>query len=144
HREPNRLVEHQHVGVFVERDRFEELPRRVARTLGLACLRPRLQPQRRGAHRPPRPRPLPRRGGSRPPPPASSLCLGCARLPFTRSSPFRMIRWIWENARPGKRASRKRSTRMPASSSLTFVVCTPPVTARSAPFSASPSTPNAS
>ena len=48
-----------------------------------------------------------------------------ARLPFTRTSPLRMMRWMWLNDRPGKRASRKRSTRMPASSAVTATVCTP-------------------
>src|SRR5262249_31824175 len=57
--------------------------------------------------------------------PASSRCLGCARLPLTRNSPFRMMRWMWEKASPGNRASTKRSTRMPASSAVALVVCTP-------------------
>src|SRR5262245_36844342 len=57
--------------------------------------------------------------------PASSRCLGCARLPLTRNSPFRMMRWMWEKASLGNRAATKRSTRMPASSAVTLVVCTP-------------------
>ena len=57
--------------------------------------------------------------------PAASRSFGCARLPFTRSSPLRMMRWIWENESPGNRASKKRSTRMPASSAATETVCTP-------------------
>ena len=39
-----------------------------------------------------------------------------ARLPFTRTSPLRMMRWMWLNDRPGNRASKKRSSRMPSSS----------------------------
>ncbi len=50
-------------------------------------------------------------GGMRTPCPSSSRSLLSARLPSTRSSPFRTMRWIWENDRPGNRASRNRSTR---------------------------------
>ena len=56
--------------------------------------------------------------------PSSSRSLLSARLPFTRSSPLRTMRWMWENDRPGKRASRKRSTRMLFSSAVTTTVCT--------------------
>ncbi len=35
------------------------------------------------------------------------------------------MRWIWLNDRPGKRASKKRSTRMPLSSAVTTTFCTP-------------------
>ena len=57
--------------------------------------------------------------------PASSLFFGWVRLPFTRTSPLRMMRWMWLNERPGNRASKKRSTRMPVSSGVTLTVCTP-------------------
>ena len=57
--------------------------------------------------------------------PASSRAFGCVRLPFTRTSPLRMMRWIWLNDRPGNRPSKKRSTRMPFSSGVTATVCTP-------------------
>ncbi len=51
HREPHRLVEHQHVGVLVQRDRFEE-GAGLRRRLALGRQRPRLvEPQRRDAHR---------------------------------------------------------------------------------------------
>ena len=43
-----------------------------------------------------------RSGGMRTAWPASSRSLGCARLPFTRNSPLRMMRWMWLNDRPGK------------------------------------------
>ena len=49
HRKPHGLVEHQHVGIFVERDGFEEIPRLVAR-LRVTRRRPRLQSQRRDTH----------------------------------------------------------------------------------------------
>ena len=51
HRKPHRLVEHQHVGVLVERDRFEE---RAGLLVGFVARRARLrriEPQRRNAHR---------------------------------------------------------------------------------------------
>ena len=64
-------------------------------------------------------------GGMRTACPASSRSFGWVRLPFTRTSPLRMMRWIWLNDRPGKRASKKRSTRMPDSSGVTVTVCTP-------------------
>ena len=48
--------------------------------------------------------------------PTSSRSFGSARLPFTRTSPLRMMRWMWLNESPGNRASKKRSTRMPDSS----------------------------
>ena len=41
-------------------------------------------------------------GGMRTACPACSRSLAVARLPFTRSSPLRMMRWMWENDRPGK------------------------------------------
>ena len=56
--------------------------------------------------------------------PLSSRAFGSVRLPFTRTSPLRMMRWMWLNDRPGKRASKKRSTRMPDSSGVTVTVCT--------------------
>ena len=56
--------------------------------------------------------------------PSSSRSLLSARLPLTRSSPLRTMRWMWENDRPGKRASRKRSTRMLFSSAVTTTVWT--------------------
>jgi len=46
-------------------------------------------------------------GGMRMLCPSSSRSLLSARLPLTRSSPLRTMRWMWENDRPGKRASRK-------------------------------------
>ena len=58
HREPHGLVEHQHVVVLVERDRFEEF---AGLGLGLAAGRARLgllEPQRRDAHRLPGLEPL--------------------------------------------------------------------------------------
>ena len=64
-------------------------------------------------------------GGMRTACPASSRFFGSVRLPFTRTSPLRMMRWMWLNDRPGKRASKKRSTRMPFSSGVTVTVCTP-------------------
>ncbi len=45
-------------------------------------------------------------GGMRMLCPSSIRSLLSARLPLTRSSPFRTMRWMWENDRPGKRASR--------------------------------------
>ena len=57
--------------------------------------------------------------------PVSSRSFGSARLPFSRTSPLRMMRWMWLNDRPGNRASKKRSSRMPASSAATVTVCTP-------------------
>ena len=94
HRKPHRLVEHQHVVVLVQRDRLEE-------RAGL--LRPRWRRARGfGASS--------CSGGMRTACPASSRSFGCARLPFTRTSPLRMMRWMWLNDRPGKRASKKRST----------------------------------
>ena len=57
--------------------------------------------------------------------PVSSRALGCVRFPFTRTSPLRMMRWMWLNDSPGKRASKKRSTRMLFSSGVTVTVCTP-------------------
>ena len=42
-----------------------------------------------------------------------------------RSSPLRTMRWMWVKASCGKRATRKRSTRIPASSGSTTRVCTP-------------------
>src|SRR4051794_13660938 len=56
--------------------------------------------------------------------PSSSRSLLSTRLPSTRSSPLRTTRWMWENDRPGKCASRKRSTRMLFSSAVTLTVCT--------------------
>ncbi len=56
--------------------------------------------------------------------PSSIRSLLSARLPLTLSSPFRTMRWMCENDRPGKRASRKRSTRMPFSSAVTVTVWT--------------------
>src|ERR1700727_989187 len=56
--------------------------------------------------------------------PSSIRSLLSARLPLTRNSPLRTTRWIWENDRPGKRASRKRSTRMLFSSAVTTTVWT--------------------
>ena len=110
HRKPHRLVEHQHVGVFVERDRFEK---RAGLLVRLAARRARLF----GASS--------RSGGMRTVCPASSRFFGCVRLPLTRTSPLRMTRWMWEKLKPGNRASRKRSTRMPASSAVTATFCTP-------------------
>src|SRR6188474_1914155 len=52
-------------------------------------------------------------GGMRTACPASRRAFGCVRLPFTRTSPLRMMRWIWLKDRPGNRASKKRSTRTP-------------------------------
>ena len=63
-------------------------------------------------------------GGMRMLCPSSSRSLLSARLPLTRSSPLRTMRWMWENDRPGKRASRKRSTRMLFSSAVTTTVWT--------------------
>ena len=57
-----------------------------------------------------------RSGGMRIDCPASSRPFGCARLPFTRTSPLRMMRWIWLKDSPGNGCSKKRSTRMPFSS----------------------------
>ena len=56
--------------------------------------------------------------------PASSRFFGWVRLPFTRTSPLRITRWIWEKLRPGNRASKKRSTRIPFSSAVTATFCT--------------------
>ena len=63
-------------------------------------------------------------GGMRMLCPSSMRSLLSARLPLTRNSPLRTMRWMWENDRPGKRASRKRSTRMLFSSAVTTTVCT--------------------
>ena len=57
--------------------------------------------------------------------PVSRRSFGSARLPFTRTSPLRMMRWMWLNERPGNRCSKKRSTRMPPSSAVAVTVCTP-------------------
>ena len=56
--------------------------------------------------------------------PVSSRSFGSARLPFTLTSPLRMMRWMWLNDSPGKRASKNRSSRMPDSSALTVTVWT--------------------
>ena len=109
HGEPHRLVEHQHVVVFVERDRLDE----GAVLLRLRRVVARLRRARAGAAECARPGRL------------RSRFFGCVRLPFTRTSPLRMMRWIWLNDRPGNRASKKRSTRMPFSSGVTATVCTP-------------------
>src|SRR5262245_9366766 len=52
-RKPHGLIEHQHVGIFVERDGFEEIARLVT-GLRVTRGRPRLQSQRRDAHGLPR------------------------------------------------------------------------------------------
>ena len=65
-----------------------------------------------------------RSGGMRTLWPALRRSLLSARLPSTRNSPFRTMRWMCENDSPGKRASRKRSTRMLSSSGVTVTVCT--------------------
>ncbi len=58
HRKPHGLVEHQHVGIFVERDGFEEFAGLIA-DVGVASARARLiQSQRRDAHRLPGLEPL--------------------------------------------------------------------------------------
>src|SRR5262245_7808582 len=58
HRKPHGLVEHQHIGVFVERDGFEERAGLIA-DVGVAAARTRLiQSQRRDAHRLPGLEPL--------------------------------------------------------------------------------------
>ena len=49
HREPHRLVEHQHVGVFVERERLEERAIFLRRRRIIARLR-RIKAQRRNTH----------------------------------------------------------------------------------------------
>ncbi len=97
HGEPHRLVEHQHVVVFVQRDRLDEGAVLLRLRRIVARLR-RFELERRNAHRLPG---------------FASRAFGCVRLPFTRTSPLRMMRWMWLNDRPGNRASKKRSTRMP-------------------------------
>ena len=62
HRKPHRLIEHQNVGVLVERDRFQEL---AGLFVGFAPRRARLrliEPQRRNAHGLPRLQPVLRLG----------------------------------------------------------------------------------
>ena len=62
HRKPHRLVEHQHIGIFVERNRFEKVGGLL---VGLIAHRPRLgriEPQRRNAHRLPGLQPVLRLG----------------------------------------------------------------------------------
>ncbi len=66
-----------------------------------------------------------RSGGTRTLMPGSSRSFGLARLPSTRSSPLRTMLWTRVKGRNGKRAVRKRSMRMPASSGSTVRVCTP-------------------
>ena len=104
HRKPHGLVEHQHVVVFVKRNRFQERARlRIAAIVqvGLASSRS---------------------GGMRTDCPGARRSLPSTRLPSTRSSPLRMTRWICENENP-ENSARKRSTRMPASSAETATVC---------------------
>ena len=112
HREAHRLVEHQHVVVLVQDDRLEE---------ARASSRPRASAATTSAA-------LTLSGGMRTGWPASSRSFGSARLPFTLTSPLRMMRWMWLNDSPGNRASKKRSSRMPDSSGLTVTVCTPVAT----------------
>ena len=64
-------------------------------------------------------------GGIRTACPGDNLSLVSTRLPSTRNSPLRTIRWIWLNGNFGKCASRKRSTRISASSAVTVIVWTP-------------------
>ena len=108
YRKPDRLVEHHHVVVVVERDEFQEgAGLVVARAGGDSASADRVAAAECGPAAPP---------------PAAPL--GSVRLPLIRNSPFRMTRWIWLNDSPGNRASKKRSTRMPVSSGVTATVCT--------------------
>ena len=50
HREPHGLVEHQHVGIFVERDGFEEIAGLGIRLVFGCTWLGLIQPQRRDAH----------------------------------------------------------------------------------------------
>ena len=88
HRKAHRLVEHQHVGVFVQCDRFQEFPR-------LLVFRRKVRARR-----------IERSGGMRTCCPTSSRSFVSTRLPFTRTSPLRTMRWMWLNDRPGNRASK--------------------------------------
>ena len=105
HRKTRGLVEDEDIVVLVQRDGFEEIAGLGIRIVaGRARLGLLLQAQRRNAHGLPGLEPL----------------LGVARA--CRSHAARLCgstRWMWENESPGKRASRKRSTRMPASSAVT-------------------------
>ena len=49
HREPHRLVEHQHVGVFIERDGLEKFPRFVVCRITRCARLGRIEAQRRNA-----------------------------------------------------------------------------------------------
>ena len=82
----HRLVEHQNVRILIQRDRLEE-------RAGLVRLA--VSPSPASADRA-------ATGGMRTACPASRRSFGCARLPLTRSSPFRMTRWIWEKAQARK------------------------------------------
>ena len=112
HGEPHRLVEHQHVGVLVQRDRCEELARlrrrpRAAgvRGLGGSSLS----------------------GGMRTAWPACKPVLRLRALAVHAQLAFADDALDVGERKPGKRASRNRSTRMPASSAVTATVCTPVV-----------------
>ena len=110
HREAHRLVQHHHVGILVQRDGFEEIA---------SSSRPRRTETRSAsAH-------SSLSGGMRICWPVSRRSFGSARLPFTRTSPLRMMRWMWLNESPGNRCSKKRSSRMPPSSAETVTVWTP-------------------
>ena len=122
HRQAHRLVEHQHVVVLVQRDRLEEIARLLVLGGETRCPLRHIELERRDAHLLARPR-------------AGPWCRRACRS--TRTSPLRMMRWMWLNERPGNRASKKRSTRMPASSAPTVTVCTPVATSGAEPAPAS-------
>ncbi len=91
HGETRRLVEHQHVVVFRQRDRADVFAVALRLRRVVAQLR-RLELERRDAHRLP----------------CFEAALGLGAFAVTRTSPLRIMRWIWLNDRPGNRASKKR------------------------------------
>ena len=108
HREPHRLVEHQHVVVLVEHDRLQEF---AGLLLGFGEHRRSLAASSFS-------------GGMRTAAPSSSRSLASTRLPLTRNSPLRISALDMGELSPGNFASRKRSTRMPFSSAVTATVWT--------------------
>ena len=86
-----------HVVVLVERDRAQEVERVVSALASAAAAACRIELAAAECG---------------PSGPASSRSLLSARLPLTRNSPLRTMRWIWLKESCGKRASRKRSIRM--------------------------------
>jgi hypothetical protein len=109
HREPHGLVQHQHVGVLVERDRLEEIAGLGIRLVFRRARPGLVQAQRRDTHR---------LSGS-------SRCFGLRALAVHAQLAFADHALDMGERQPGETRLEERSTRMPASSALTLAVCTP-------------------